>query len=253
MNVRTLTIAGTFKIVSTGGIGFGFNFPANVVVQNGGKLQDQTDTNRIYIRKDSILTFLPGSSFSGTNTKLYTFGGSISEATSSSTASASFGSTIKVPFTLTVSPDGTTRRFRSVMCLARQSGGFRDSATWLGGVAPTLDFCASAGGCDIYIPPGITLSTDSLDGELDIQFNQITVSSGAIFQLGKAGLTKGFRFKLATTLQIFGTLQDVTGGTGGILVPVKSSLNVFFGARFTSSLSTFLRVFDSTTGSSPWK
>ena len=189
-----------------------------------------------------MLTFLPGASFTGSSTKLITFTG----ATGGQGAGASLtlGSSFTGPFTAGISVDGTARRFRSVMCLARRSGGFRRASTWLGGVAPTVDFCGGASGCDLFLPGGFTLSTEELNGELDIQFNVINVAAGGSFKLGTKGSSTGFRFKLRTTLNILGTLEDVTGGTGGILVPFGSGLNLFFGARFVSSVSTFLRVFD---------
>ena len=74
----------------------------------------------------------------------------------------------------------------SVMCLVRQSGEFNVGLTWLGGVAPTVDFCGGAGGCDLFIPTGFSLSTVSLNGVLNIRFNVIVVKEGATFELGAA-------------------------------------------------------------------
>ena len=61
------------------------------------------------------------------------------------------------------------RKFKSVMCLGRRSGSFSANTTWLGGVAPTTDFCGSVGGCDLYLPSGLTITTEALSGELSIQ------------------------------------------------------------------------------------
>ena len=164
-------------------------------------------------------------------------------------ASVSLGSRVTGPFTAGISVDGTARRFRSVMCLARRSGSFRTPSTWLGGVAPTVDFCSGAGGCDLFLPDGFTLSTESLNGQLDIQFNVINIAAGGTFQLGTAGSSAGFRFKFKATLNIYGVLADVTGSTGGILLPFGSNFNLFASARFTSGVATTLRVFDPATGS----
>ena len=246
VEITTLTISGTFTIVSTGGIGFGLSFPINILIKSGGSLTDKTDNNRLYVRADSVFTFLSGASFTGSNTQVFTFTG----ATPGSGAGTSitFGSSITGPFTFGASVDGTTRRFNSVMCLSRQSGGFRTGSTWLGGVAPTVDFCGSAKGCDLFLPGGFTLSTDDLNGELDIQFNTIEIAAEATFALGSAGSSAGFRFKFKATLNANGTIEDTTGGTGGILIPFGSNFNLFGGAKFVSSVSTFLRVFDPTTG-----
>ena len=115
-------------------------------------------------------------------------------------------------------------------------------------MAPTTDFCGSVGGCDLYLPSGFTITTESLSGELNIQFNVVTIVSGAKFQLGASGLTAGFRFKFPVTLNGYGTIEDVTGGTGGIFIPLKSNFNFFAGGQFSSTVATFLRVFDTTTG-----
>ena len=247
ITVTTLTISGTFSIVSTGGIGFGFSSGINILVKGGGSLRDQTDNNRLYVRADTVFTFLSGASFTGTNTQVFTFTGSAPGEGAGT--SVTFGSSITGPFTFGVLVDGTAQRFNSVMCLARRSGSFTTASTWLGGVAPTVDFCGGAGGCDLSLPNDFTLSTESLNGELNIQFNVINIAASATFQLGTAGSAAGFRFKFKTTLNANGTIEDATGGTGGILVPFGSNFNLFGSARFVSSVVTFLRVFDPTTGS----
>ena len=105
VSISTLTISGTFTIISTGGIGFGFAFGINIIVKSGGTLKDQTDNNRIYTRADSVFTFLPGASFTGSNTRVLTFTGTApGEGVG---ASVTFGSSITGPFTLGVLVDGT--------------------------------------------------------------------------------------------------------------------------------------------------
>lgn len=244
--VRTLTISGSLVIISTGGTGFSFAFGINIVVRAGGSLRDQTDNNRLYTRADSVLTFLPGASFTGKSTQLLTFTGAVGGQGVGATVT--LGSTVSGPFTASISVDGTARRFRSVMCLARRSGRFRTPSTWLGGVAPTVDFCGSAGGCDLFVPGGFSLTTESLNGELDIQFNVIEVAAGGSLKLGTTGSSTGFRFKFKTTLNVYGSLEDVTSGAGGISITSGSGLNMFFGARFVSSGSVSLRIFNPTTG-----
>ena len=194
-----------------------------------------------------MLTFLPGASFTGRSTQLVTFTGATGGEGVG--ASLSLGSSVSGPFTAGISVDGTARRFNSVMCLARRSGGFKTPSTWLGGAAPTKEFCGDAGGCDLFLAGGFTLSTESLSGELDIQFNVINIAAGGTFQLGTASSSAGFRFKFKATLNVYGVLADVTGGTGGILVPFGSNFNLFASAQFTSSVPTQLRVVDPTTGS----
>ena len=246
VQITTLTVSGTFKIVATGGIGFGFAFAINILVKGGGTFQDQTDTNRIYTRADSVITFLSGASFTGSNTQVFTFTGTApGEGVG---ASVTFGSSISGPYTLGVLVDGSVQTFKSVMCLARRSGSFTTGSTWLGGVAPTTDFCGSAGGCDLYVPTGFTLSTESLNGVLNIRFNVLIITSGATLQLGAAGLTAGFRFSFTVTLNNYGILQDVTGSSGGIFLVSGSNFNFFAGGSFSSVVATSIFIYDSSTG-----
>ena len=246
VNIRTLTISGTFTVVTTETIGFGFAFAVNLLVRSGGTLRDQTNNNRIYTRADSVITFLSGASFTGNNTQVFIFTGTApGEGVG---ASVTFGSSISGPYTFGALVDGSVQTFRSVMCLARRSGSFTTGSTWLGGVAPTTDFCGSAGGCDLYVPTGFTLSTESLNGVLNIRFNVLIITSGATLQLGAAGLTAGFRFSFTVTLNNYGILQDVTGSSGGIFLVTGSNFNFFAGGSFSSAVATALRIYDSTTG-----
>ena len=234
-------------INSTGNVGFTFTFPINLIVYSGGTLQDRIDNNRIYTRPDSVFTIMPNASFIGNDTEVIVANGSTTARAIN--GSIKFGSRVKGPLTVGVLVDGTAKKFKSVMCLARRSGSFSTSSTWLGGVAPTVNFCALAGGCGLYLSSGFTLSTESLNGELNIQFNTITILSGSTFQLGASGLTSGFRFRYVTTINCYGIIQDVTSGTGGIYFPLSSSFNLFTGSRFVSVVPTFLRIYNTTTGS----
>ena len=246
VNVRTLTINGTFIIASTSTAGFAFGFAINIILFPGGSFMDQSDANLIYCRPDTVFTFLIGASFTGFDTTIVIYTGiSIGEGIGENFI---LGSSVQGAFTFAIFIDGTVRTFDSVMCATRQTGSFTDGATWLGGIAPTINFCALAGGCDLFIPSGFTLSTGSLGGVLLIRFNVFIISSGGRFQLGTSGSTSGFRFSFRLILRVYGTLEDVTGGTGGILLPIGSSFNFYTGARFVSIVATFLRIYDPSTG-----
>lgn len=246
VNVRTFTLNGTFIIATTSTTGFAFGFAINIVIFASGSFRDQSTVNRIYVRPDTVFTFFLGASFTGVNTRVSVYTGiSIAEGVG---ASFSFGSSIRGAFTFGVLVDGTIQTFRSVMCLTRRSGQFTDGPTWLGGIAPTIDFCASAGGCDLFIPSGFSLSTETLNGVLLIRFNVFIISVGSTFQLGTEQSTSGFRFSFRLILEIYGTLEDVTGGTGGILLPIGSNFNFYDGARFVSIVATFLRIYNPATG-----
>ena len=246
VSIRTLTIDGTFTVISTGGVGFGFTFSINIIVRGGGTFQDQTDNNQLCFQSDSIFTILPSGSFIGSNTQVFTCPGS--PPTVGVGVSVTVGSSISGPYTLGVLLDGSIRSFSSIMCLARQSGSFSQGSSWLGLIAPTVDFCASVGGCDLYIPSGFTLSTASLNGVLNIQFNVIIINYGATFEIGTSGSLTGFRFTFSVIINCYGYLTYVTGNDGGIFVSVSSSLNLFTNGTFTSGVATFLQVYDASTG-----
>lgn len=244
--VITLTIDGTFQVVSTGGIGFTFGYSINILVRSGGVFADQTDTHIIFCRRDSVLTFLPGASFIGSNTQITAY--TIFFLFPVNGLSYTLGSSIAGPFTLGILLDGTLKNFNSVMCIVRQSGSWSNDVTWLGGIAPTVDFCGSAGGCDLFIPTGLTVSTASLNGVLDILFNEMTVSLGSSLRLGTPNSNTGFRFSFAVKLNVYGWVSDVTDGTGGILFPGGSYFSFFPGGYFTSLFATFIQIYDTNSG-----
>ena len=246
VNVRTLTLNGTFIIATTSAKGFAFSFAINIMVFTGGSLVDQSTAQLIYCRPDTIFTFLVGATFTGVNTKVFVYTGiSIGVGVGDN---FSFGSSIRGAFTFAILVDGSVKTFQSIMCLARRSGTFTDAKTWLGGIAPTVNFCALVGGCDLFIPSGFTLSTETLNGVLLIRFNVFIISTGGTFKLGTSDSAIGFRFTFRLIFVIYGTLEDVTGGTGGIILPVGSTFNFYAGAKFLSIVVTFLRIYDPSTG-----
>ena len=133
------------------------------------------------------------------------------------------------------------------MCVVRSSGSFTNGFSWLGGIAPTVDFCDSVGGCDLYIPTGFTLSTASLNGELNIRFNSISVSFGAFFELGTPGRAGGFRFLFNVIFDIFGTLDYLSADDSGLFIPFSSQFNFYDGALFSSSFTVSVSIFDPVT------
>ena len=191
VNIRVFTIAGTFTVVSTGSVGFAFAFSINIMIRSGGTFQDQTNNNQLCFQSDSVLTILPGASFVGASTRVFTC--SSSPPTVGVGASVTVGSSISGPYTLGILLDGTIQNFASIMCLARRTGSFTQGSSWLGLTAPTVDFCASVGGCDLYIPSGVTLDIESLNGVLNIQFNVITVTTGESFSWAQPVLRVDFR------------------------------------------------------------
>ena len=245
VNVITLTIEGTFQVTSTGGVGFAFGFAISIMIRGGGSFIDQTDNNRIYCRPDSIFTFLTGGSFTGIATVVAIYRGALPSDGVGETFA--LGSSLTGPYTFAVPVDGSIQTYSSIMCLVRASGSFSSGLTWLGGVAPTFGFCDFVGGCDLTIPTGFTLSTASLNGQLNIPFNSITVSLGSFFQLGSPDLEGGFLFRFGFIFSIFGSLEYSSANAAGIFIPFGSQFNFFAGASFSSSFSIPVSIFNPVT------
>ena len=250
IDLQTLSIDGTFTIVSTGNVGFTFTSAVKVVVSKGASLKDQTDNHQIYCLAGSAFTFKAGGSFTGSSTKVSVY--KSVPASGSLGASFSFGSSLSGPFTFGVLLDGSIKTFGRVAFIADQTGSFSDDSTWLGGAAPTSDVCSSED-CELFTAPGVSLSTEKLGGSLSIKFSVITISASATLKLGALGLSAGFRFRSRVLISCFGTLQDVTGSAGGIFLTAGSNLNIESGGKFTNDVPTFLYVFnpdtDATIGS----
>jgi hypothetical protein len=245
IDLQTLIIEGTFIIQSTGGVGFTFTSAVNIIIRDGATLTDQSDNNQIYCLAGSMFTFSAGASFTGNNTKVSVY--KSIPAPGSLGAYFTLGSNVSGPFTLGILLDGSIETFTRVTFIARQNGSFTFSSTWLGGVVPTAAACASDG-CGLLIAPGVSLSTESLNGELNINFSVVTVRAGATFRLGAVGLTTGFRFRFRVLFVCYGILQDATESAGGIFLTSGSNFNLFGGGSFSSSVSTFLFIYNVETG-----
>ena len=232
IDLQTLTIDGTFILISTGSVGFAFTSAVNIIIRKGAFLRDQTDNNQIYCLAGTVFTFYTGATFIGSSTRvsIYRF----IPVLGSLGASFTFGSSLSGPFTFGVLLDGTIQTFTRVTFITRQSGSFSLDSTWLGGLGPTADICASDE-CGLYIASGTSLSTETLGGVLIINFSVISVSACATFQLGVPGLLTGFRFRFQVLFLCYGTLQDVTGTAGGIFLTVSSNFNFFADASFFES------------------
>ena len=239
-----MTIQGTFVISSTAG--FTFKYAINIIIEDGGSFQDQTATHILYFFAGSLCTFYPQASFVGSGTVIYQF--TALPASANLGASFTLGGSFTGAYTFGVLLSGGIQYFNSIAFIARISGSFTDGATWLGGLAPTVDFCNLVGGCGLYIPSGCSLLTASLSGRLDIKFAWITVASGGTFSLGALDWTGGFRFMFGFIFNIYGTLNFLSTTGGSIYLPYGCGFNYYTGASFLSSLTINLRGFDVTLG-----
>ncbi len=237
-----MTIAGTFVFTSSSNAGFTFQYSINIIVQAGGTLSDQTSFHQFYFLAGSLCTFYSGATFIGSETQFFQY--TTSPANGSLGASFTIGSSVSGTFSFFILLDGTIQTFTQVTFVVVISGSFTETNTWLGGIIPTNTICSSVGGCALYISSGCSLSTATLNGTLDINFNVITVSSGATFELGSVGGSGSFRFRYACRFEIHGTLKYVPVNFKGIFFTVNTQFNFYAGATFSTLLTITLHIYN---------
>jgi hypothetical protein len=214
----------------------------NFLIGSGGSLVDQIENHRMYCLGGTVFTFTEGSSFTGSDTLVFVY--TSLPAAGSAGGSFSLGSTLNGPYTYGILVDGSIQSFSSVMCIVAASGGFNDPNSWLGGVIPSITFCAGVGGCGLYIPTGIRFTTGALNGRLEIQFILITVSVGASFQLGDGDLEGSFRFVFSVVFAIYGEINILSKGRGGILLPFSSQFNCYPGSSVAAASDIVLEIYN---------
>ena len=239
IEITTLTIQGSFIISSTAA--FTFQFLINIIIEGSGTLEDQTTEHKLYFLSGSMCTFFKNAKFTGSGTIVYQY--TSLPASDSLGASYIFGSSITGPFTLAILISGEIETFISVTFIVSVTGDFKTGGTWLGGIAPTADFCNLVGGCGLYISSGCTLSTATLGGQMNIKFTLITVTSGATFELGASDESIGFRFLHIFTFNIHGSMNFLASA-GGIYLPYGCAFNFYFGAKFINTVAVEIRTFD---------
>ena len=132
-----ITIAqdATFELGNSQQTNFIFNFPTNIIVQNGGILRDLTLKQEIYYSVGSILTIHQGGTFAGRNTMIYSY--TAIPAVANTKSNFSIGSQRTGPFTCGFLSQGTIQTFDQVTFIAVQSGEFTQKTTWLADFMPT--------------------------------------------------------------------------------------------------------------------
>ena len=246
ININSITVASGGKCAlgtSDVNTGFTFTYSVGFVVQPGGLIQDLTPLHQIYCPHGSAFTFYSGQAFIGANTQIYTY--TTLPATASLGTSYIFGSSVSGPFTFGILLDGTTQQFNQVTFIAATSGSILSAGTYLNGIAPTTDTCSL--GCGLYVASGCVLSTANVGGILNINFNVITITAGATFQLGAPGVS-GFKFAYAVAINDYGIMQDVSGNDGGIYIPEGSDFYLFASGSFISVVDTSLIVYNILSG-----
>ena len=223
-----------------------FRSPANIAVYPGGSLTVNPGSNRIVSPAGTLLNVFPNATLVGDNIDLSV--PSTSRSLSSARAQLPNGPNRRGPLTCGILPGNSIEVHLRITFMVVVSGQISAGSTMLGGRPPTPGLCALAGGCGLSVSLSVTVSTSALNGVLQTQFTSFSVSVTSTFQIGTPGSSSGFRFSFAMTFDVYGTMQDVSGTTGGIYVTVRTSINFFAGARFTAEIDTFLYVYDPETG-----
>ena len=239
-----MTIEGSFTISSSAD--FTFQFAINIIIKNNGIFQDLTTNHRLFFFAGSLCTFYPQAAFVGSGTVIYQF--TALPANANLGASFTLGDSFTGGYTFGILLSGEIQHFDSVTFIVGISGSFSLGATWLGGLAPSVDFCNLVGGCGLYIPSGCSLLTASLNGQLNINFAWITIASGGIFSLGALDWTGGFRFMFGFIFNIYGTLSFLPTSGGSIYLPFGCGFNFYAVASFLSSIGIDLKGFDASLG-----
>ncbi|CAF1552876.1 unnamed protein product, partial [Adineta ricciae] len=238
IKAKMITIYGTL-IIGGGNSAFTFRNIISVKIRKGGVLQDATTTKRILVSVNSTIYAFSGGSFGAPGTTIQTY-------TSSGVGASTTITTTSGPLTCAFLPDGTVRTAAKIAFFAIKSGSFKTGSSFCGGIAPTSDDCSDSA-CSLEVLSGVTLSTEDLNGVLNINFDTITINSGATLGLGTPGSASGFKFQFPVALNVLGALSFVASG-GNLLVPFGSQFVLQSGGSFLSAVATFLQVFNPLTG-----
>ena len=243
--IEACEINGTLTLGSSSNDSIQFTYPVNLIVYPGGTLIDNTGGHVFDLAKGSIVTVYPDGTFTGDGTVINSDSSKRSLSRNKRRILLPSG---RGPRTCGVLPNGQQQSFEKVTSMVCGSSEFSSRSTWLGGRAPTRAGCALAGGAGLSISAGFSLSTASLNGQLDMNFNLISIEASARFRMGTFGSSFGFKFQFRLKLQCYGVLEDATGGTGGIYIPAGSVINFFPGGSFFSIVATSLIIYDPLSG-----
>ena len=238
VNALTIYVNGILQIVTDDPLGFTFANPVNMIIGSKGKFRAGMSTGRLNLKVGSVLTFSRKASFAGINTKVYAYGTSVAEATLID--GITLQKSLRGPFTYDFLSNLSVSTYSEVTFVLRKGGSLTSGKSWPGFLAPFASFCKKTSGCSLVIPSGLTLSTADLDGVLGILFDTIKISYNSTLQLGTPDSDAGFRFQYSVRLNCYGTLEDVTGNSGGLKLPPGSAVNFYATASFQSDSETSL-------------
>ena len=115
-----------------------------------------------------------------------------------------------------------------IKLLVQESGDFSSEETWCGGLIPVPSMCTFNGGCDLIIPPSLTLSITGIDDKLSLPITRWIIDGD--LNLGSLDLQTGFYFSVSCVVIVNngGSLVDLSTGSGsGIYFPENSQLIIY--------------------------
>ena len=242
LNITRWDIYGALILGSSNNDSFTFQYPPNITIYRDGSIEDATAKNQIFSPEDTLMNIYPGGRFIGQNTTVITY--NPTRAISRTDRELVIGSSFSGPFTCGILPGDRVQSFNQITLMARNSGEFLSALTWLGGIIPSASFCSLAGGCGLSISSGYSITTVSLNGELNMLFTNILISGQGRLVLNSPEFPPGFRFRFPLTLSCIGALQYDGAAGGSIFIPPGTDFNFFPGAQFTSSSTVSLTIFD---------
>jgi hypothetical protein len=240
--VRTFILNGRLELIIPSSGPFTFAYPLNIIAGPSGGVTISGATPVLRLPVGSVLMFFPRTKFIGDDTQIISYARTASNG--SLVSDVVLTSNMTTPRTVYLSGVGTALQFVKVAFVLEQSGSFSSTVGWPGSLIPASGFCEVADGCYLYIRSGSTLSTASLGGVLSTKFDNIHIERRATLQLGSLNSTSGFRFGSSVNISSYGFIQDISDSNAGIYLPTSSSMNLFAGASFVSSVNTFLYGYD---------
>jgi hypothetical protein len=115
-----------------------------------------------------------------------------------------------------------------------KNGPFTSGPTYLGGMAPTPSICGPMSPCELYVPPGYTLTTTDLNGVLNMNFAIINVASGGTLQCGSGNSPFTFNYPVNIIVNSQGVIQFLTSNPT-LLLPPSSIITLYAGGSFSTT------------------
>ena len=133
-----------------------------------------------------------------------------------------------------------------IQLLVQGSGDWNDEQTWCGGFIPVPSICLLNGGCQLIVPPSLTLTITDIDDQLSLAITKWIIDGDLL--LGSSDLSTGFYFGISCEVIVNngGSLISLSTGTNsGMYFPENSTLIVDATGILEGQTSPFLYSYES--------